>query len=115
MKTNELQKQINESVIRYPDFTGCTVQLEKWSEESDLSSNADVYVIFKNKKRRDFSIVSSEWMGRLASMEAWGMKGSDNQDIFTTGCPLIMVKRITGDSIIRGISQYLLMEEATAT
>ena len=106
----ELQAAISRSMELH-DCTGVErIEMAPGSDVTNLAMVADVVVAFGDGRRRQFTF------GTLGLFE-FVFAGSweedprpDVSDIYTVGGPLLVVKEITGDAIVRGILRYLELE-----
>jgi hypothetical protein len=85
------------------------------SEMSNLHMNAEVDVFVGDEpERRPFTIVTPECVAHFIR-EVEGKPRPDLIDIYTVGGPLVVVARINGSSIVRGVVRYLALEGARGT
>lgn len=112
MNTTQLQVEIDESMQRYDCGRVSRIQLGYGSEVSNLSANVSILVSFTDTAEcRSFDFVSKEFTDKFHS-GFWdkGHPNPDVADIHTTGGPLLIVKKISGDSVVRGVLRYLELE-----
>lgn len=113
MDMPELQNQIDNARKLFGVTETTSIQLTKWSEVSDLTSNVDVDVVIEEGKQRIFSIVTYRFLDRLFLNESDRQKVlGDDAHFFTSGGPLVVAKEISGEIIVRGILKYVKMERA---
>lgn len=107
-EANLLENQIKEAFRQFPE-----PRIESWWpaggwEDTALWSAADLWITILGKDKRVFVIVVSiDWLIRLRTDPEW--RGS-----YASEGPLIIVDKITGESIVHGISHFLDLESGPA-
>lgn len=104
----DLQRQIDACVQQYQP-SGLKIRLGNGSDVSDLTRNVEACVFTFEQPMRGFSIVSQRWVAEMFG-EEWGLDVG-YKDIYATGEALIIVKEISGDTIVRGILHHLAIEQ----
>ncbi len=102
-EANLLEKQIEEAFRQFPE-----PRIESWWpeggwEETALWANADLRVTVRGKGWRTFLVITIDFLVDLRADPDW-------QGSYTWAGPLIIVDKITGESVVHGISHYLNME-----
>jgi hypothetical protein len=110
MDVLELQQQIDDALSHLQTTETIGIRLSKGSDATDLTSIVDVDVAVGNGRRRTFSIVSQHFLDRLFR-EPEQVMGIDTS-FYASGGPLIVVKSISGNIIVRGIRKYLTIERS---
>lgn len=110
-----LQREIDDATRKCRPKGVKRIELGPGSEVTNLSRNADVRVHTLAGAMRGFSIVDMKLMERMFSPEVQETLQAesprpDMADIYATGGPLIVVREINGDSIVRAVIRYLEME-----
>lgn len=85
------------------------IKLDHGSEVTDLKSCVDLRVQSDGEKFRYFSIICQEWAGKILVIEP---SGSEHSQFYAIGHPLIIVKIIDGETIVRSVLYYLEREES---
>ena len=99
-----LQTDIDKALRISPIDGVVTIRLAHGSCVLDLESNVDVYVEDSLGQVVEYSLISQAW---AASMELTDPTPDDPfADIHATGGPLIIVRRLTGDVIVRAVRHY---------
>ena len=88
-----------------------SIVLDHGSEVADLASNADVRVRIGDGDVRYFSVISQQWAARLFDVEVTEPDLAHCNEFHAVGHPLIIVKEITGGTIVRSILHYLDLEK----
>ena len=105
-----LQGEIDAAFAKYDCRHLDWIRLDHGSEVADLSMCADVRVCRKVDTRwRLFSICSEgfiHWVFDVAAKEP-NPHRPDVIDVYATGGPMIIVTKITGDSIVRGVLRQI--------
>ncbi|HUU81974.1 MAG TPA: hypothetical protein VM243_00595 [Phycisphaerae bacterium] len=111
MNEEELQNEINRSMCDRDCGAISRIELGPGSDVTDLSLAADVRVFTAGSEFRGFGVRAKEFIDMVFA-GAWkdGHPRPDVADICTTGGPLLIVERITGDSVVRGVLRYLELE-----
>ncbi|CAG0936762.1 hypothetical protein TFLX_05651 [Thermoflexales bacterium] len=117
----ELQRQIDESVRLLAPETLQRVKLAPWSDVTDLTMNVDVQVVVNNQPSRELEILSCRSVNTYFTHSNDPLLGLEEDEaaihanILTAGGPLIIVREITGEWIVKGILRYLQLESARYT
>ena len=108
MNEDQLQREIT-AALKRAEIPGVTeIRLGPDADVLDLAANVSVYVVTFDAKEREFTIISQERVSQLRLMHS--TPDRPYADLYTTGCPLVIVLRITGDSIVRAVRRYLELE-----
>jgi hypothetical protein len=114
--SEELQRQIDESVHLLAPEMLQQVKLAPWSDVTDLTKNVDVDVVVNNRPQREFTIISYRFPYELFEFPDDLFNDPElafsDKNLWTAGGPLVIVKSITGESIVEGILKYLRLEAA---
>lgn len=102
-EANLLKCQIEEAFRQFPE-----PRIESWRpsngwEVTGLWVNADLWVTVQGKGTREFVVITIDGLASLCTEPDW-------QGFYTCGGPLIVVDKISGETIARGISKYLDIE-----
>jgi len=106
-----LQQQIDRSLGERAPARVTHIELDRGSEVTDLTRCADVRVFLAGDQGfRLFSIATVAFLTHVLSGARDYHPRSDVRDLYTRGGPLIVVREISGDVIVRGVLYYLDME-----
>lgn len=88
------------------------IELDRGSEVTDLTSNADVCAYMRDGGEQPFTICSVNFINQVLVERLWDASHPrpDMADIYTTGGPLIVVREIDDDTIVRSVIRYLELE-----
>ncbi len=110
-----LQREIDEALRVYGDPSISRIELGRGSEVTDLTQCADVRIHKENTdQERTFSICTATFLKDVLIDRIWKKEDHprpDLSDIYTTGRPLIVVREIDSDTIVRSVVRYLELEE----
>lgn len=94
------------------------IVLDHGSECTELTSAVDLRVFEGTSEEfRLFSIVTARWLHYLldeGGSHAWEEWPAEQEGLFCTGGPLVVVREVTADAIVRAVRRYLLMEGSSA-
>lgn len=105
----KLEREVIAALAQYGNGEVNSVRLAQGAEEADVSSNVDFLVRSRGRTERVFTVVSLAAMTRFLGDEATVRTLGD---FYTSGGPLIIVRKMSSDVIVRGIVKYLEMERA---
>ena len=99
-EANLLKNQIEEAFRQFPE-----PRIESWWpgggwEDTALWMCADLWITVQGKGKRIFVVRTIDSLVSLRADPEW-------QGSYTSEGPLIIVDKITGESIVRGLSHYL--------
>lgn len=103
-----LQAGIDRALNEATDRHGVQrILLDQGSDVTDLDACVDVRVWGTEWSDRTFSIFLSETIRGFLESES---PSQLTKDVYTTGGPLILVRSINADSIVRAVLRYVEME-----
>jgi hypothetical protein len=110
----ELQAEIDAALADLNPGWIQSIALWKGSDVVDLRSNAGIEVTPIGGDSRDFDVRSADCMAKLCAEHPWHLLapslGGRPTDILGSYGPLIVLSRITGDAIVRGMLQFVERE-----
>lgn len=104
-----LQQAIDTALVARPIEGVQAIKLDGASDETELTLEAGV-LVHQADGIRPFTIATVQWLQIALSrkredLASW--ENPDNFDIYTAGVPMIAVRVISGDTIVRAIGRYL--------
>lgn len=117
-EAQRLQQEIDRVLLQRPRVAGLSITLDQGSDVLDLSENVDVLVLDGAGEQRLFSIVTANSLHRQLGdsqhdpgppPEAWGWP-REWAEMYTTGGPLLVVRRISAELVVGGVLRYLFQE-----
>lgn len=108
----ELQESIDTALLKYDCERLKRIRLSSGSEVTNLALCADVRVEVSGEQVRTVSVLAKsfvEWV--FAPGNVGNPWAPEFNDIYTRGGPLVIVREITGDSVVRAVIRYLDLEQ----
>lgn len=115
MNMSELQTEIDNALNQVGTTEITRIQLSAGSDVTDLACNVHVDVTIGQDHQRTFSIVARHFFDLVFSESSIAKRkqvlGADAH-FYTSGCPLIVAKEISGEIVVRGVLKFVRMEQA---
>ena len=115
----QLQHQIDQRLSHPAPGEDLRIALDQGSDVTDLTANVDVRVSTHGGPSRYFTIVTARCLHEMLGDDqlepavpdaAWD-RPSEWRGLFSTGSPLVVVREITADVIVRAVQRYLVQED----
>jgi hypothetical protein len=104
------EKDIANALRQYNKGEIDSISLAPGGEEVDLSANVDLLVRDHGGPERVFTVISVSAVNRLIRGQPAGDDLLD--DFYAAGGPLIIVRQMSADVIVRGVLKHIRMERA---
>ena len=107
-----LQNEINDQLKGHCDVGVSRILLDHGSDVSDLTRAVDVRVFLVGESHYTlFSILTCAFLDSVFSSDREEHPRADVRDMYTRGGPLIIVRSISGEVIVRAVLYYIELRD----
>ena len=108
MDAQELQREIDEAVESEHAGPRAIIRLGPDADVTDLTATVGLRIRVENQKERDFTVATVKWLARACRRP--GTRAEEQY--FVTGGPMLVVRTICGESVVKSVIRYLEIERS---
>ena len=106
MTERQLQSEIDQAAGRVRSGSVVSIRLGPDADVIDLSAAVSLRVCAGDQKEWDFTVMTVKCLDVLCSQAARRVE----EQYYVIGGPLIVVKEISGESLVRSVNRFLELE-----